>query len=509
MRSAMGNRLAGPGRRRMAVVAGVIFALTTGLARTSSVPGTQTTAVGPRAAWSAESIASIGGTLLAPPDAHSSTTARRAPAVLPHIESSQPVVGMAATPDGNGYWLVASDGGVFAFGDAPFYGSLAGTGMQVLGVVVSDDCSYSEIDANGDAYPFGPSPADTSWASGGTGVVPAITPSAVPDSTLDTVLSTQLGPGWIGGDGAYSTTLPDGRIAFTFSDTFIGRAQPDGQAQFTGMVESSELVGTPPNLQSDYAGTYESPQSLIPNPGPDGENWELGATYVENGEQLVFVNEDGPVSRSPFQQFLGESGIAVLSATLGPLPTYDTVVALPTDPDTQWGYALLQSGGYLYVYGTVTDAATGTFEGMKIARFVPGWCLETDAWQYWTGSGWALGEANAVPVTTGNPLTGVVQEPGSASYVAVSTAPNVYADDTVDLSFASSPTGPWTSPQPVYSIPEVGQYQDEIAYFPTFHQELSSGNVLVVSYSLDTTDGPSSLAQDIHQYQPRFIDVSG
>ena len=26
---------------------------------------------------------------------------------------NQPVVGMAATPDGKGYWLVASDGGVF------------------------------------------------------------------------------------------------------------------------------------------------------------------------------------------------------------------------------------------------------------------------------------------------------------------------------------------------------------------------------------------------------------
>ena len=27
---------------------------------------------------------------------------------------------MAATPDGGGYWLVASDGGIFAFGDATF-----------------------------------------------------------------------------------------------------------------------------------------------------------------------------------------------------------------------------------------------------------------------------------------------------------------------------------------------------------------------------------------------------
>ena len=36
---------------------------------------------------------------------------------------NKPIVGMAATPDGGGYWLVASDGGVFSYGDAVFHGS--------------------------------------------------------------------------------------------------------------------------------------------------------------------------------------------------------------------------------------------------------------------------------------------------------------------------------------------------------------------------------------------------
>ena len=39
---------------------------------------------------------------------------------------NKPVVGMAATADGGGYWLVAADGGIFAFGNAPFRGSLGG-----------------------------------------------------------------------------------------------------------------------------------------------------------------------------------------------------------------------------------------------------------------------------------------------------------------------------------------------------------------------------------------------
>ncbi len=42
---------------------------------------------------------------------------------------NKPVVGMAATPDGGGYWLVATDGGIFNYGDANFYGS---TGSIVL-----------------------------------------------------------------------------------------------------------------------------------------------------------------------------------------------------------------------------------------------------------------------------------------------------------------------------------------------------------------------------------------
>ncbi len=39
------------------------------------------------------------------------------------VRLNQPIVGMAATPTGRGYWLVARDGGIFAFGDARFYGS--------------------------------------------------------------------------------------------------------------------------------------------------------------------------------------------------------------------------------------------------------------------------------------------------------------------------------------------------------------------------------------------------
>jgi hypothetical protein len=54
------------------------------------------------------------------------------------IQLNRPIVGMAPTPDGRGYWLVASDGGIFTFGDAPFFGSLDSDGVSaddVIGIV--------------------------------------------------------------------------------------------------------------------------------------------------------------------------------------------------------------------------------------------------------------------------------------------------------------------------------------------------------------------------------------
>ena len=46
---------------------------------------------------------------------------------------NRPIVGMTTTPDGGGYWLVASDGGIFAFGDASFFGSAGAATQQARG----------------------------------------------------------------------------------------------------------------------------------------------------------------------------------------------------------------------------------------------------------------------------------------------------------------------------------------------------------------------------------------
>ena len=74
------------------------------------------------------------------------------------LHLDRPVVGVAATPDGKGYWLVAADGGVFAFGDAGFLGSAVGLHLDrpVVGMAATPDGKgYWLVDADGGVFAFG------------------------------------------------------------------------------------------------------------------------------------------------------------------------------------------------------------------------------------------------------------------------------------------------------------------------------------------------------------------
>jgi ribosomal protein L24E len=72
---------------------------------------------------------------------------------------NKPIVGMAATPSGAGYWLVASDGGIFAFGDAPFRGSMGGKPLNkpVTGMV-RYGAGYLMVASDGGIFSFSDRP---------------------------------------------------------------------------------------------------------------------------------------------------------------------------------------------------------------------------------------------------------------------------------------------------------------------------------------------------------------
>jgi hypothetical protein len=77
-----------------------------------------------------------------------------AAAVLPAVTPSPAA---AASPPTPAYWLAASDGGIFSFGGAPFFGSTGGTVLNkpVVGIAANPNGGYWEVASDGGIFAYG------------------------------------------------------------------------------------------------------------------------------------------------------------------------------------------------------------------------------------------------------------------------------------------------------------------------------------------------------------------
>jgi hypothetical protein len=140
-----------------------------------------------------------------------------------------PVVGIASTPDAKGYWLVAADGGVFSFGDAPFEGSMGGKPLDrpIVGIAATPDGKgYWLVAADGGVFSFGDAPFE-----GSMGGMPLNAP-------IVGMASTSLGPSTYPPYPAtfgYYLLGADGGM-FTFgSTTFYGSGLSPGEGSAIGI----------------------------------------------------------------------------------------------------------------------------------------------------------------------------------------------------------------------------------------------------------------------------------
>jgi hypothetical protein len=112
------------------------------------------------------------------------------------LHLQRPVVGMTPTGDRNGYWLVASDGGIFSFGNAAYFGSIPGLGIApagtsgttnrlnapIVGMVPSaDDGGYFMVASDGGVFAFGDAKFEGSCP--GIGGCSGQAVAVVPDAT--------------------------------------------------------------------------------------------------------------------------------------------------------------------------------------------------------------------------------------------------------------------------------------------------------------------------------------
>jgi glucose/arabinose dehydrogenase len=126
-----------------------------------------------------------------------------------NLRLNSPIVGMAATPTGAGYWLAARDGGIFTFGDAQFLGSTGNLRLNspIVGMAATPTgAGYWLVAADGGIFSFG----DAQFL-GSTGNLRL-------NSPIVGMAATPTGAG-------YWLAAADGGI-FTFGDApFLGSAQ--------------------------------------------------------------------------------------------------------------------------------------------------------------------------------------------------------------------------------------------------------------------------------------------
>jgi len=103
---------------------------------------------------------------------------------------NKPIVGMASTPTGGGYWEVASDGGLFSFGNAKFYGSMGGKPLNkpIVGMASTPTGGgYWEVASDGGIFsftaPFYGSMGGKSLAAPIVGIVVSRRDSTLPATT--------------------------------------------------------------------------------------------------------------------------------------------------------------------------------------------------------------------------------------------------------------------------------------------------------------------------------------
>ncbi len=301
---------------------------------------------------------------------------------------------------------------------------------------------------------------------------------------------------WLGADRTASVRLPDGRLLWLFSDTFLGRPAADGSRPASApLIHNSAVVQDGNTLGATIrGGSPGAPTSLI-STGEENEFAWIGDASISAGSVQVLANRYGSTGAGPLDHRLR----GTVLATLG-LPGLSTerVERLPLGDRVSWGSEILPSGDHTYVYGT---EAAGTMKFAHVAR-VTGTDLRAP-WEFWTGSGWSPREAESSRVLSGVGTNyGVHRAKGR--YVLVTHENNlIFSADFVAYT-ADSPTGPFTGPRYLFRAPETAA--GHIVYDADLHPGLSRPGKLLVSYNVNNLDDRVAYS-DANIYRPRFVEV--
>ncbi|MFE9772110.1 DUF4185 domain-containing protein [Streptomyces sp. NPDC005931] len=330
---------------------------------------------------------------------------------------------------------------------------------------------------------------------------------------------------WTGGDGTHSVRLPDGRLLWLFSDTYLGRVHrpPNPVGESVAWRDSTEpLVRNSAVVMRDGRLEATLPAPLFPDPAPDQWRWPVAARVEPRSpgssekvlRVLLWVRTAG---QAPWIYGV-PTATEVATLSLPDLRPESVVQVLDqrqvTDPSRRvlFGTTLVARDGWTYVFGgDDRRAAARPASHAYVARVADGALADPAAWEYWNGSAWQT-RARPRPVLGDGRRTGV----GSAfsvvrdgeTYVLFTMATGTKGLTTLAAYWACSPTGPWHGPAKEFTpaLPQSGV----AAYNPQTHPALSGDGRLVLSYDvnwMETTGAAVMLSRNVSLYRPRFVTV--
>lgn len=311
-----------------------------------------------------------------------------------------------------------------------------------------------------------------------------------------------------GADHGGSIKLADGRRFFVYGDTIRDREKvsPFMVRNAVAVVDKGciQVMETPHDgaaIPDRDARVGYWPMSLRAVPTSGGTRVEVITTRVLKTGRGHFETV-GP-------------GLAVFDVPTNRMPRLVSQVDIGPDRDDPthptWGAAMWEADGYIYLFGTASNAEKSTFGwSLHVARTRPIGITNPSAWEYWDGTSWVSGRSSAATTEGGTLIPAadgvshnlsVIQRGGS--WYAI-TKQGDYFGTRLAIWKAPSVTGPWTRH-------DAGSLANDSAlrrYTPLAHPDFpTSSGRLLVSYS----QGPQTskpFFSNPELYRPQFIEVA-
>lgn len=312
---------------------------------------------------------------------------------------------------------------------------------------------------------------------------------------------------WTGGDGTHAVRLPDGRVLWLFSDSFLGavhrppnrRGQPyawrDKSAPF---VRNSGVVA---GRDGSPVRTLRAP--LFPDPAPAQWRWPVSARVEGRTVRVLLWRRAASGPPLVFGRPLATE-VATLSLPGLRVESVRTIAKGPV----LYGTSAVDAGGWTYAFGT-DDTVTPSSAYAAHAR--RGHLGDPAEWRYWDGAGWDRRPGHAKPVLRGGVGSAFTVARSGRTWVLVTPAAGLAGLGRFVTYWSCSATGPWHGPGRGFNPPlprDSSPRPATVAYNPQLHTALTGGPVLSYDVNWLTADPDEALAavdRNVSLYRPRFL----